>query len=280
MAAASGMPVAVISGGSSGIGLEIARRLGNEGWHLVLIARRQALLDEATASLSRSGITSVETISLDVCDAKACATAIADVAARLGRIDWLITSAGIAEPGMFVDVPLDNHRLQMEVNFFGSLNLIHPAVAFMRRQRSGRITLVSSGAAFIGIAGYSAYAPSKFAIRGLAESLALELEGEGISVSVAYPPDTDTPQYIHENLTKPEATREITAAGGLMSAEAVARVVVEGAKAGKLMLLPGFLIKVLGPLHSLYAPVFRWQQRRILRKQRARNAVGQTINSG
>jgi 3-dehydrosphinganine reductase len=58
--------------------------------------------------------------------------------------------------------------------------------------------------------------------------------------------------------------------GGLMSAEAVARVLVDGAKAGRLMLLPGFLIKVLGPLHSLYAPVFRWQQRRILAKYRKR----------
>lgn len=268
MSAAAGQPVAVISGGSSGIGLEMARLLGQEGWHLVLLARRQALLEEARASLGGSGITKVETVSLDVTDAAACAAAIADIAARLGRIDWLITSAGIAEPGMFVDVPLDNHRLQMEVNYFGTLNLIHPAVPVLRQRRGGRITLVSSGAAFIGIAGYSAYAPSKFAIRGLAESLALELEGEGIAVSVAYPPDTDTPQYTHENLTKPEATREITAVGGLMSPQAVAKVMVEGGKAGRLMLLPGFLIKVLGPLHSLYAPVFRWQQRRILKKHR------------
>lgn len=270
MNTAAGKPVAVISGGSSGIGLEMARLLGRDGWHLVLLARRQALLDEAAASLRASGIADVETLSLDVTDAAACAAAIADITTRLGRIDWLVTSAGIAEPGMFVDVPLDNHRFQMEVNYFGTLNLIHPTVPVMRRQRSGRITLVSSGAAFIGIAGYSAYAPSKFAIRGLAESLALELEGEGIAVNVAYPPDTDTPQYEHENLTKPEATKEITAVGGLMSAEAVARVMVEGAKAGKLMLLPGFLIKVLGPLHSLYAPVFRWQQRSILRKYRNR----------
>lgn len=263
-------PVAVLSGGSSGIGLEMARLLGREGWHLVLLARRQALLDEAAQSLARSGATRVETIRLDVTDAAASAAVIADITARLGRIDWLVTSAGVAEPGMFVDISLDNHRFQMDVNYFGTLNLIHPVVPVMRRQRSGRITLISSGAAFMGIAGYSAYAPSKFAIRGLAESIALELEGEGIAVSVAYPPDTDTPQYAHENLTKPEATKEITAVGGLMSAEAVARVLVDGAKAGKLMLLPGFLIKVLGPLHSLYAPVFRWQQRRILRKHRRR----------
>lgn len=270
MIPATGKPVAVISGGSSGIGLEMARLLGREGWHLVLLARRQALLDEARASLQASGAGAVETIGLDVTDAAACAATLQDIAGRLGRIDWLVTSAGIAEPGMFVDVPLENHRLQMEVNYFGTLNLVHPAVALMRGRPGGRITLVSSGAAFIGIAGYSAYAPSKFAIRGLAESLALELEGEGIAVSVAYPPDTDTPQYEHENLTKPEATKEITAVGGLMSAEAVARVLVDGAKAGRLMLLPGFLIKVLGPLHSLYAPVFRWQQRRILAKYRKR----------
>ncbi|WP_284178513.1 SDR family oxidoreductase [Rhabdaerophilum sp. SD176] len=270
MAGGTGLPVAVISGGSSGIGLEMARQLGREGWHLVLLARRQAMLDDAAASLASSGATLVETISVDVTDSAACASAIANITARHGRIDWLVTSAGVAEPGMFVDIPLDNHRFQMEANYFGTLNLIHPVVPVMRRQRSGRITLISSGAAFIGIAGYSAYAPSKFAIRGLAESLALELEGEGIVVSVAYPPDTDTPQYAHENLTKPEATREITAVGGLMSAGAVARVLIKDAKAGKLMLLPGLLIKLLAPLHSLYAPVFRWQQRRILRKYRNR----------
>lgn len=268
MAGGSGLPVAVISGGSSGIGLALARLLAREGWHLHLIARRPALLEEARAALVAEGASGVETHSLDVTDAAACDEALAAIGARHGRIDWLVTSAGMAEPGLFTETPLAAHRLHMEVNYFGSLHLVHAALPHLRG--GSRITLVSSAAAFVGIAGYSAYGPGKFALRGLAESLRLELEGAGITVSIACPPDTDTPQYAHENRTKPPATREITAGGGLLSAEAVARSILDGARAGRFMLLPGWPIRLLGLFHSLYAPVFRWQQRRILRRHAAR----------
>ncbi|MFY8113764.1 MAG: SDR family oxidoreductase [Rhabdaerophilum sp.] len=268
MAGNPGPSVAVISGGSSGIGLALARLLAREGWHLHLIARRPDLLDQARAELLAGGAASLETHSLDVADAAACAAAIAAIGAAHGRIDWLVASAGLAEPGLFTETPLASHRRHMDVNYFGSLHLVHAGLPFL--PRGSRITLVSSAAAFVGIAGYSAYGPGKFALRGLADSLRLELEGAGIAVSVACPPDTDTPQYAHENRTKPPATREITAGGGLLSADAVARSILDGARAGQFMLLPGWPIRLLGLFHSLYAPIFRWQQRRILRRHAGR----------
>ena len=258
--------VAVVSGGSSGIGLEIARLLIARGYHVVLLARDSQKLESAKRSLEAFGQPCVSIMPLDVADAGACQAALDAVLEAHGRLDWLVTSAGTVEPGMFADLAAEAHRRQMDINYFGTLNLVRPAVGIMRRQGGGRITMISSAAAFIGISGYSGYAPGKFAVRALAETLRVELAPDGISVGVAFPPDTDTPQLAAEQEAKPEATKRITAGGGVMSAERVARSIVEGALAGRFMLAPGFLITLFGWVHSLYAPYFRWHQARILRQ--------------
>lgn len=259
-------PVAVISGGSSGIGLEVARHLRARGYRLHLLARDPARLDAAKAALEQMPGAPVSITSLDVTDTGACEGVIAGILGEQGRLDWLVTSAGIVEPGMFLDLAAEAHRRQMEINYFGTLNLVRPAAAAMRARGGGRITMISSAAAFVGIAGYSGYAPGKFAVRALAETLRVELAPAGIAVSVAFPPDTDTPQLAAEEKLKPEATKRITAGGGVMAAEAVARAIVEGALAGRFMLTTGALIRLFGLAHSLYAPYFRWWQARILKR--------------
>lgn len=113
----------------------------------------------------------------------------------------------------------------MATNYFGSLYCIKAALPAM--QANSHIVLVSSGAGLIGIYGYSAYSPSKFAVRGLAESLRGELK-VGVGISIIYPPDTDTPQLAEENKTKPPATKLITATAKVWSAEAVAKEIVKG----------------------------------------------------
>lgn len=257
--------VAVISGGSSGIGLEIAHLLGERGYQLFLVARDQAKLEAARERLGQSRGRDVGILSVDVADEAACALAIDAIVGKAGRIDWLVTCAGIVEPGMFLDLSAETHRRQMDVNFFGTLNLVRPVAAIMKSRQGGRITMISSAAAFVGIAGYSGYAPGKFAVRALAETLRVELAPDGIEIGVAFPPDTDTPQLAVEEAAKPEATRRITAGGGVLSAETVARSIVAGALAGRFMLTPSRLMTAFGLLHSLYAPVFRWRQGRILR---------------
>ncbi|KAF0227749.1 MAG: short-chain dehydrogenase/reductase [Beijerinckiaceae bacterium] len=266
MPSATAAPVAVISGGSSGIGLEVARLLAGKGYRLVLLAREAEKLSRAQVSLQAEGAPPVHWRALDVVDAGACEQTLSEIVATHGRIDWLVTSAGTVEPGMFLDLPADAHRRQMEINYFGTLNLVRPAARFMQLGGGGRITLISSAAAFVGIAGYSGYAPGKFAVRALAETLRVELAPSGISVGVAFPPDTDTPQLAAEQEAKPVATKRITAGGGVMSAERVARSIVDGALAGRFVLAPGALISLFGWVHSLYAPYFRWHQARILRR--------------
>ena len=244
----------------------------------MLLARDLEKLEAARVSLEANRIfiggdnlQRVSVTPLDVVDAGACRAAMEAVQDVHGRLDWVITSAGTVEPGMFVDLAAEAHRRQMEINYFGTLNLVRPATAMMRKQGGGRITMISSAAAFSGIAGYSGYTPSKFAVRALAETLRVELATDGISIGVAFPPDTDTPQLAAEQDAKPEATKRITAGGGVMSAERVAHSIVEGALAGRFMLTPGWLITLFGWMHSLYAPFFRWHQSRIIRQIAADN---------
>lgn len=267
MPAPSPLKVAVISGGSSGIGLACARVLLARGYHVALLARDPVRLREAAAALGSDTGAHIVLMPVDVTDATACQAAIAEIASRHGRIDWLITSAGIVEPGLFSDLDLAAHRAQMETNYFGTLHLIQAAVPVMRG-RGGRITLVSSGAAFIGIAGYSGYAPGKFAVRALAEILRLELADDGIAVSFVAPPDTETPQLQGERPKRPLVTRLISEQGGTMSAPQVAERMIAQAETGAFFLAPSRTMAWLAQFHSLYRPVLAWQQRRVLKQSR------------
>jgi 3-dehydrosphinganine reductase len=263
------LKVAVVSGGSSGIGLACARVLLQRGHRVVLLARDADRLARAAAALDPAQEGRVDVLAFDVAEAGAAQEAIAKVEARHGRIDWLITAAGIVEPGLFRDLDLADHRAQMEINYFGTLHLIRAALPVMRRH-GGRITLVSSGAAFIGIAGYSGYAPGKFAVRALAEILRVELACEGISVSVAFPPDTETPQRDGERPKRPLVTRLVSEQGGVMTAQRVAESMIAQAERGAFVLAPSRTIALLARFHSLYRPVLAWQQRRILARDSGR----------
>ncbi|WP_439493835.1 SDR family NAD(P)-dependent oxidoreductase [Bosea sp. (in: a-proteobacteria)] len=259
--------VAVISGGSSGIGFACAGVLLTRGYRVVLLARDRARLCEAKRALEDAMPNRVEILCVDVTDAAATQGAIAQIKRQFQRIDWLITSAGIVDPGLFRELDLSSHRLQMETNYFGSLHLIHAAVPVMRQNGGGRITLVSSGAAFIGIAGYSGYAPGKFAVRALAEILHLELASDKIAVSVAFPPDTDTPQLAGEKPKRPLVTQAIAAEGGVMAASDVARLIIAQAERGAFELTPSRLMGLLARFHVLCKPVLVWKQRQILKRR-------------
>ncbi|KQU54810.1 hypothetical protein ASG72_04145 [Bosea sp. Leaf344] len=262
----SGSKIAVISGGSSGIGLACARQLLSRDYDVVLLARDPERLRQAKIALEQEFKAAVNICPVDVDDGEACAAAIATIMDRHGRIDWLITSAGIVEPGMFLDLDLAAHQAQMRTNYFGTLHLVQAAARVMMGRPGSKITMIASAAAFVGIIGYSGYAPGKFAVRALGEVLRLELEPHGISVSVAFPPDTDTPQLHRENLTRPLATRLISQGGGVMSATEVAERIIRQAEAGRFLLAPSPVIALLAWSHSFYAPIFAWQQRRILRR--------------
>ncbi len=259
-------PAAFITGGSSGIGLELAVQLAKREVPIALFARDSDRLSNAVEVIAQMcPAATVRTYPVDVGDRTDCEAAVARAIADLGAPGWAIANAGISVPGRFLDQDIDLHEAHMRINYLGALYFAR-AVAQPLAETAGHLVFVASGAAFFGIYGYSAYAPSKFAMRGLAEVLRLELAPENVTVTLAYPPDTDTPMLEAENCVKPAVTRAITASGGLWSARDVARLILRRAEQGKFTVAPGFQMKALLMLHSLLGPGLRAWQRGLIRR--------------
>jgi 3-dehydrosphinganine reductase len=265
----------VVSGGSSGIGLALARRLAAAGWDITVLARNLDRLGAAQVLLTAAGAR-VVTRSVDVADGEGVERALHAAVERLGPPTLVVACAGIVIPAEFAAQPLDAFRRTMEVNYLGTLHLVRAALPAMRaRGGGGRVVMVASGAALIGLYGYTSYAPSKFAVRGLAEALRSELKPEGIGVSVVYPPDTDTPGYREEVRVRPEATSRVVGNARVLGAEAVADAILRGVRRGRFVVAPGREMTALAYLHSAIGPLLhRWwfdpQIARVLRRGQAR----------
>jgi 3-dehydrosphinganine reductase len=272
---ARGRGHALVTGGSSGIGKATARLLARRGMDVSIVARTESTLIGATEEIeaARAGPEQrVLAFSADVSVRAQAEGAVADAERELGPIDILVTSAGMAHPGYFRELPVEIFERTMQVNYFGTLYPIRAALPAMLARRSGHIVLISSGAGLIGIYGYTPYSPTKFALRGLAESLRGELAPAGIHLSIVYPPDTDTPQLEQESRTKPEETQRITGTAKTWSADGVARQIIAGIDKGRFVVAPGLEMKALARLHSVLAPLLdRYFDRLAARVQRERD---------
>ena len=263
------MKHAIITGGSSGIGKAVAKLLVQQGASVSLIARDRSKLELARQEIrqvaNRTGI-EVEIYSADVSKKIEISTAIDRAIATLGTPQLLVTSAGIAHPGYFAQIPIEIFEQTMAINYFGTLYAIRAVLPAMKEAGRGNIALISSGAGLIGIYGYTAYCPSKFALRGLAESLRGELKPENIGVTIVYPPDTDTPQLAAENKIKPAQTKKITATAKAWTAAAVASEIIKGVERGRFAIAPGMELTIVNRLHSLISPLLNWYFDRIVRQ--------------
>ncbi|MEN9567044.1 MAG: hypothetical protein RLZZ69_2240 [Cyanobacteriota bacterium] len=260
---------AMITGGSSGIGKAVAKLLVQQGANITLIARDRHKLTQAQQELKQVMVNQTQQINIattDVTDRASLTSVIKEAIANSGAPNLLITSAGIAHPGYFSEIPLEIFEQTMAVNYFGSLYSVKAVLPAMIERQQGHIVLISSAAGLLGIYGYSAYCPSKFAIRGLAESLRGELKPNGINLTVVYPPDTDTPQLAAENKIKPPETKEITATAKVLSAEAVAQKILRGVAKNQFAIAPGMELKILNRWHSLLSPLLNWHFDRIVDK--------------
>jgi 3-dehydrosphinganine reductase len=251
---------AIVTGGSSGIGKATAKLLFSQGANISIIARNPEKLEAALTEIETARLLPEQkaiALEADVANRQSIETAIEAAIDRLGLPDLFIASAGIAHPGYFQDLPVEIFEETMAINYFGSLYCLKTIVPVMAKQGRGHVVLISSGAGLIGIYGYTPYCPSKFALRGLAESLRGELRVMGIGISIVYPPDTDTPQLVAENLTKPPETKQITGTAQMWSAEDVAKAIVRGIRAKSFMITPGLEMSLLGRLNSLLSPVLQ-----------------------
>ena len=247
----------ILSGGSSGIGLAVAKKLARTGYNISILARDGERLrlacDHIKAAAGRS--VGIHTEMVDVINEAAVTAAVEAAIAKFGPPTLVVTSAGIVLPGTFSELPSSAYIKTMEVNYLGTVNVIRAALPSMQRCRAGRIVMVSSGAGLIGLYGYTAYAPSKFALRGLAEALRAELRPEGIGVSIVYPPDTDTPQLHEEMKTRPEITSKIAGSTRVYSADEVADAIIWGIRRRRFTIAPGWEMRILSHFHSLIGPL-------------------------
>ena len=259
----------IITGGSSGIGLSIAKKLVARGNNVSLIARDQSRLDEAWSILSalkNNDVQEIGVFSANVSVKSEIDVAVRMAVERFGPPRSLILSAGIVSPGYFEKLPDDAFETDMSVNYFGSLNTVRAALADMAKVDGARIVFISSGAGLAGIFGYSAYAPSKFAIRGLAEVLRAELKEKRIAVSICFPPDTDTPQLHQELKVRPAETSGIAGQAKVWNSDDIAKKIIIGMDKGHYMITPGVEMTLLARLHSLIMPLlFRMFDRAALK---------------
>ena len=243
----------VITGGSEGIGLEVARAAHQRAARVSLIARRADVLEAAAASIG----TDVAWAAADVSDPSAIERAIGEVVATHGAVEVLVACAGYATPGYFSSLATGEFHRHMDVNYFGALHAVRAVTPAMVASGRGHLVVVSSTAGILGVFGYSAYSPTKFALRGLGEVLRAELGPVGIQVSVAYPPDTVTPGFDRENLTKPPETIAISGAIKAIPAHRTAAAIVSGIERDRWQIFADPLTAVLAHSIGLIGPIVR-----------------------
>ena len=248
--------VVLITGGSSGIGLATALECAQRGADVWRVARDSGRLSAALAEVrsacgpeQRCGV-----IQADISDERQATAAVVRVTEAAGLPDVVVNCAGIVRPGYFEELELSHFHDMMDANYFGTLHVCKAVVPGMIERRSGHLVNVASFAALMPVFGYTAYSASKHAVRGLSETLRIELKPHGIGVSIVYPPDTDTPQLAFEDTYKPPETRAFNG-GVVLSPALVARAIVAGTARNQVIITPGIeatvvrrLVELLGGL--------------------------------
>ena len=228
--------VVIVTGGSDGIGAEIARQLAaSQGAELALVlaARNRAMLEAVAGQCTALGAQTL-VVPTDVSVQAKCIELVDAAVARFGRIDALINNAGKSAHALFEDVTdLGWYEDLMRINLWGSVWCTHAALPHLKASK-GNIVAVSSLAGLMGVPGRTAYGASKFAMTGFFEALRAELKGAGVSVTTAYPGVVATRIRHHGynaagGLAGSSSLKEDTA----MSVEECARLIIAGMDARK-----------------------------------------------
>lgn len=202
-----------ITGGSSGIGLELARLLDGDVPHVAISARSEDKLKRAQASG-----TTIAAYPLDVTDANAVAACVGKVEAAAGPIDLAVLNAGVWQLMSVEAFDLKTVRTAIEVNYMGVMNALDALLPRMLERGRGHIAIVASAAGYRGFPRWLAYAPAKAALINAAETLRSELAPRGITVSLVTPGFVDTPMTKGATISMP----------GIIPAEEAARKLLEG----------------------------------------------------
>ncbi len=189
--------VVIITGGSSGVGKATGKKLGQEGAIVVLVARGEERLLKAKEELRKEGI-EVHIHKADVSSENDVKRVVSEVLAYYKRIDILINNAGLGYTGPVEDLEVEKYDQMMNTNMKGVFLFTKHVLPSMKKDKSGYILNIASGAGKNGIKNMASYCASKFAVGGFSEAVALEAKPYDVRVSVLYPGSINTD--FHKNI--------------------------------------------------------------------------------
>lgn len=257
----------LVTGGSSGIGFDLAKAYVKAGANVTLLARNQGRLDDAlkacSALCSRPN-QKVLSFSVDVSDSEALKKLIGDIKHQIGNLDLLILSAGIVQSVRFMEQSDQDFNNIMHTNVMGSRAVAKAFLPDMIKQGKGQVCFVGSLGGLIATYGYSGYSASKFAIVGMAGALRQEIHASGVGVSVLCPPEVDTPMVTKEAEHILPETRFVKDIGGLLSTSHVTKATIKGLNKNQFIIVPGFKGK-MSYLLARYVPTsFGWMIQKLV----------------
>ncbi|RCH97029.1 3-dehydrosphinganine reductase, partial [Rhizopus azygosporus] len=240
-----------ITGGSTGLGKALAIELAKAGADICIVARRAKELELATHEIKSYCINSnqqVIYISADVTNPKEVAHAFEEANIKLGRNpEFVCACAGASYPKFFLDYSMDEFEKLTKLNYLGQAYVAHQAAQRMRDSniKNGKIVFVSSMLGMLSFAGWSTYSPTKYAVRGLADTLRNELKRYNIGVHIFFPGGILSPGFETENLTKPEVTKIIEGANTPQTGTECAQSLMKGLRSGEYMIVTDFISELL-----------------------------------
>ena len=239
----------LLTGASSGIGLELARVLVARDAVLAISSRSSERLEQLSEELASAapGIRKPLPVACDVSDGESVRNLIGACVESLGTVDVLINNAGICVYGSVEKTPVTNYRALLDVNFLGPVQAMLEVLPFMKRQGHGLIVNILSVSAIHGVPYLGAYSASKAALGALSQSMRAELAGSGVRVMLVYPDYTES--AIFENETKVGGARRPE--GPYAPAAEVAEAIVRAIEAEKRDLILGGRGKALAVFNGV-----------------------------
>ncbi len=247
--------VALITGGSSGLGFALAEILGKEGYSIIILARNQEKINKSVAALTTMSITA-KGISCDITDEAGLQKAFEQVKAEYKQIDYLVLNAGVVTTKLLSEYKNATEiKKDLEIDLWGTILSAYQFLPLL--QAGSKLLMISSGFGLMGAAGYSMYCAAKAGIVNFGEALRRELLSKNINVYVACPGDMDTPQF-HEEVKNAPAWMKKETPRKLMKTAVVAEKILKQAKGSKkYLIVPSGDVSMLVMLSKLLPRKFR-----------------------